>query len=349
MLFGQDAVPWMQTIWPWVFFNGFVFFLLALDLGVFHRQAHEVKIREALSWSAVWIAISMIFAAGIFQFHPRGREAGIEFLSGYALEKMLSVDNLFVFVLIFSYFHVPRNYQHKVLFWGILGALIMRATFIFVGQIMISRFGHYVFPAFGAFLIYTGVKLLGHDNEEIHPEHNPFLRMVRKIFRLTKDYEGSRFFVRHAGKLFATPLFLVLVMVETTDVLFAVDSIPAIFGVTQDTFIVYTSNVFAILGLRALFFALSGLLPLFRFLNYGLSLILVFIGLKMIAHGMGWFEIRPEISLVLVVIILATSIGASLLFKVNEDATLPNIDFDEKDAHAPEIAGITTDDAPDAP
>ena len=232
------------SLWLWVGFNLFILAMLALDLGVFHRKSHEVSIREATVWSGVWIALAMIFNAGIYFF--RGAEQGIQFFTGYLIEKSLSVDNIFVMALIFGFFAVPKIYQHRVLFWGILGALVMRAIFIGAGAALLERF-HWILYLFGAFLLFTGIKMALYRNEEIHPEHNPVLNLVRRLVPVTNDYEGKHFFVRRAGTLMATPLFMVLVLVETTDLIFAVDSIPAIFAVTQDPFLVYTSNIFAIL------------------------------------------------------------------------------------------------------
>jgi TerC family integral membrane protein len=291
----------------WILFNLFVLAMLALDLGVFHRRAHTVKFREALAWSVVWIALAAIFAVVIFFWH--GRTPMLEFVTGYVIELSLSVDNLFVFLLIFRFFQVPPAHQHKVLFWGILGALIMRAVFIAAGVGLIQRF-HWIVYVFGAFLVYSGIKLFFQEEAEIHPEKNPVLRLFRRFVPVTKDYEGNKFFVRRAG-LYATPLFVVLLVVETTDLLFAVDSIPAILAITRDAFIVYTSNVFAILGLRSMYFALSGMMEMFRYLHYGLSLVLVFVGAKMLLSY--YFEIPTHLALVAVAGALAISVIASLV------------------------------------
>jgi len=290
----------------WILFNLFVLAMLVLDLGVFHRRAHTVKFREALAWSAVWIALAVIFAVVIFFWH--GRTPALEFVTGYVIELSLSVDNLFVFLLIFRFFQVPPVHQHKVLFWGILGALVMRAVFIAAGVGLIQRF-HWIVYVFGAFLVYSGIKLFFQEEAEIHPEKNPVLRLFRRFVPVTKDYEGNRFFVRRPG-LFATPLFVVLLVVETTDLLFAVDSIPAILAITRDAFIVYTSNVFAILGLRSMYFALSGMMEMFRYLHYGLSLVLVFVGAKMLLSH--YFEIPTYIALAAVACVLAISVIASM-------------------------------------
>ena len=291
----------------WILFNVFVVAMLVLDLGVFHRKSHTVKYREALIWSVVWIALALIFAVVIYFWH--GRTPSLEFVTGYVIELSLSVDNLFVFLLIFRYFQVPPGHQHKVLFWGILGALIMRAIFIAAGVGLIQRF-HWVVYVFGAFLVYSGFKLLRQGEAEIHPEKNPVLRLFRRLVPVTKDYEGDRFFVRRPG-LLATPLLVVLVVVETTDLLFAVDSIPAILAITRDAFIVYTSNVFAILGLRSMYFALAGMMEMFRFLHYGLSVVLMFVGSKMLLSH--YYEVPTVVALGAVAGILLLSVGASLI------------------------------------
>jgi len=293
----------------WVVFNLFVIAMLALDLGVFHRKAHEVRIREALFWSAFWIALSLLFNLGIYFW--RGSETALEFLTGYLLEKSLSVDNIFVFLMIFTYFRVPYLHQHKVLFWGILGALIMRALFILTGITLIQKF-HWVIYIMGGFLVLTGIKMATQKDADIHPERNPVLKLVRRLMPVTENYEGARFFVRRSGQLFATPLFIVVLVVETTDVIFAVDSIPAILAITLDPFIVYTSNVFAILGLRALYFALAGIMRLFHYLPYGLSLILVFVGIKMLLVDI--YKIPIGIALGTVAALLALSVIASIVF-----------------------------------
>ena len=280
--------------------------MLVLDLGVFHRRAHTVKFREALAWSVAWIALAAIFAVVIFFWH--GRTPALEFVTGYVIELSLSVDNLFVFLLIFRFFQVPAIHQHKVLFWGILGALIMRAIFIAAGVTLIERF-HWIIYAFGAFLVYSGIKLFFQNEAEIHPEKNPVLRLFRRWVPVTKDYVDNKFFVRSPG-LYATPLFVVLLVVETTDLLFAVDSIPAILAITRDAFIVYTSNVFAILGLRSMYFALAGMMEMFRYLHYGLSLVLVFVGAKMLVSH--YLEIPTPFALAAVAGVLAISVIASM-------------------------------------
>jgi tellurite resistance protein TerC len=310
----------------WVGFNVFVLAMLALDLGIFHRHKHVVGFREAIGWTAVWISLAACFAILIYFFgHTMvGRsvhtnpQLSLEFATGYLIELSLSVDNLFVFLLIFRYFSVPRRYQHEVLFWGVLGALIMRAVFIAAGVTLLNRF-HWIVYVFGGILIYSGVKLLREHGAEIHPEHNPVLRAFRKIFRVTHDYEGGSFFVRRGALRYATPLAMVLIVIETTDLLFAVDSVPAVLAVTRDPFIVYTSNVFAILGLRSLFFALSGMIETFHFLHYGLSVILIFIGLKMMVSD--YVQIPTVAALAAVAGVLLVSIVLSLVFPKEKQAS----------------------------
>jgi len=307
-----------NQVLPWVLFNIFVLVMLALDLGVFHRKAHVVKIKEALIWSAVWIALALLFNVGVYYW--RGPQIALEFLTGYLLEKSLSVDNVFVFLLIFSYFRVPVLCQHKVLFWGILGALIMRAVFIAAGITLIQQF-HWVIYVFGAFLIFTGIKMALQKDKEIHPEKNPVIKLFRRLMPATQDYdEESRFFVRKDGRVHATPLFVALLVVETTDVIFAVDSIPAVLAITHDPFVVYTSNVFAILGLRALYFALAGIMQLFHYLHYGLSAILVYVGAKMLLADI--YKIPIGIALGVVAGILLVSAIASLV-RLRGNAKVP--------------------------
>ncbi|PYV97661.1 MAG: tellurium resistance protein TerC [Acidobacteria bacterium] len=297
----------MNQLLFWILFNLFVLVMLVLDLGVFHRRTHVVKFREALLWSAMWIALAAMFAVIVYFWHGRG--PALEFVTGYVIELSLSVDNLFVFLLIFRYFQVPTVHQHKVLFWGILGALIMRAVFILAGVGLIRQF-HWIIYIFGALLVYSGIKLFRQENAEIHPEKNPLLRLFRRWIPVTKDYEEAKFFVRRPG-LYATPLFIVLLVVETTDVLFAVDSIPAILAITLDAFIVYTSNVFAILGLRSMYFALAGMMELFHYLHYGLSLVLIFVGGKMLVSH--YYQIPTELALGIVAGILIISVVASMV------------------------------------
>jgi tellurite resistance protein TerC len=295
-------------LWLWIGFNLFVLGMLALDLGVFHRKSHAITVREASIWSAVWVALSLLFNAGLWYF--RGAEPAVQFLTGYLIEKSLSVDNIFVFALLFGFFAVPPAHQHRVLFWGILGALVMRAAFIFAGSALITQF-HWILYVFGAFLIVTGLKMAFSRDAEIHPENNPVLRLLRRIIPTTEDYHGAHFFVREGGKWIATPLLLVLAMIETSDLLFAVDSIPAIFAVTEDPFLIYTSNVFAILGLRSLYFLLAGVMAKFAYLKLGLSAVLVFVGTKMTIAGV--VKIPSGVSLGVIVLLLGSSIGFSLL------------------------------------
>ena len=297
----------------WAGFLLFVLLMLALDLGVFHRKSHEVKIREALIWSAVWISLALLFNVGVYFL--MGKEKAIEFLTGYVIEKSLSVDNLFVFIMVFSYFNVDTKYQHKVLFWGILGALVMRAIFIFAGVALIQQF-HWIIYIFGAFLIFTGIKMLAQKDEKIEPEKNPLVRLFKRFFPVTDTMHDDRFFVKINAKTVATPLFIVLLIIEFTDLIFAVDSIPAILAISTDTFIIFTSNVFAILGLRALYFALAGIAKLFYYLKYGLSAILVFVGVKMVIAG--FFKIPVMYSLLVIVSILTLSILASVIFPKTE-------------------------------
>ena len=310
----------MNEIIFWIAFNVFVVVMLVLDLSVFHGKPHAIKFREALGFSIMWIALAAAFA--VFVFYWRGRATSLEFVTGYLVEESLSVDNLFVFLLIFRYFRVPSNYQHKVLFWGIVGALVMRGVFILAGVTLIRRF-HWIIYVFGAFLIYTGIQLFRQEEQEIHPEHNPVLKMFRRWMPVTKDYVGGHFTVRQPG-LYATPLLMVLIVVETTDVLFAADSIPAVLAITRDPFIVYTSNVFAILGLRSLYFALAGMMEAFHFLHYGLSAILTFIGVKMLLSS--YYPIRTEYALLVVGAVLLMSVVASLVIAPKEKPKRPKPD-----------------------
>lgn len=282
--------------------------MLALDLGVFHRRAHSVGFREALGWSVMWIALAACFAVIVYLWH--GRTASLEFVTGYVIELSLSVDNLFVFLVIFRYFRVEGPNQHKVFFWGILGALVMRGVFILLGVSLIRKFDWIIY-VFGALLVYSGLKLLRSEDTEVHPEKNPILRAFRAWVPVTENYVDGKFFVRQPG-LFATPLFVVLLVIETTDILFAVDSVPAVLAITLNAFIVYTSNVFAILGLRSMYFALAGLMDIFHYLHYGLSVVLIFIGAKMlISH---YYSIPTAIALAVVGAVLTISVAASLLF-----------------------------------
>ena len=297
------------TTWLWIGFNLFVLAMLAIDLGVFHRKSHTVGFKEALGWTAAWIALALSFNLGVWHF--AGGAKALEFFTGYVIEYSLSADNVFVFALLFSYFAVPAHYQHKVLFWGILGALVMRLGMILLGAALIAKFAWIIY-VFGAFLVVTGIKMLLKSDEEIHPERNPLVRLFKRFFPVAPAFHGDRFFVRENGVLMATPLFVVLLMVEFTDVIFAVDSIPAIFAVTTDSFIVYTSNVFAILGLRSLYFALAGVMDKFHYLKTGLGVVLSFVGVKMLlAHTA--YKIDTLVSLGVIVAILATAVAVSLL------------------------------------
>jgi len=298
-----------ETALLWTAFNLFVIAMLAIDLGVFHRKAHEVTVREALTWTCVWITLAMIFNLFIYFYYDNVK--ALEFFTGYLIEKSLSVDNIFVIILIFSYFKVPSAYQHKVLFWGILGALVMRVIFILTGVELIHRF-HWLIYIFGAFLVYTGIRMLTSGDLKIDPEKNPVIKLARKIMPITPSFEGDQFFVKHDGKTWATPLFLVVILIETTDLIFAVDSIPAILAISDDSFIVYTSNVFAILGLRSLYFALAGIEKYFKYLKYGLSAILVFVGVKMCIADL--FKIPIEVSLIIIGFTLMIAMASSRLF-----------------------------------
>ncbi len=300
----------MQSVGTPAFWIGFavvVLGMLALDLGIFNRKAHVIHVKEALTWTVVWVALSIAFGLGIGWFI--GPDKGLEFFTGYLIEEALSVDNIFVMLVVFSYFSVPASLQHRVLFWGILGALLMRAMFIFAGAALLQRF-HWVMYLFGAILVFTGGKLLFQD-EEAHPERNPVLKLFRKLFRSVPDYRGQHFLVKESGRWLATPLLFVLVTIEATDLVFAVDSIPAVFGISRDPFIVFTSNIFAVLGLRSMFFLLSGIVGKFRFLKVGLALVLLFVGGKMLIAD--WVHIPIWVSLGTVALLIAGSVAASLL------------------------------------
>ncbi len=294
--------------WIWIVFNLFVLLMLALDLGVFHQKRHVVKMKEALIWSGVWITLALLF--NLILYFWRGSEVALEFSSGYLIEKSLSVDNIFIFILIFSYFKVQPQFQHKVLFYGIFGALVLRGILIFAGAALLEHF-HWLIYVFGGFLVATGIKIAAEKDTEVHPESNPLVRLFKKIMPVTSDNQGDRFFVRLKDGLYATPLFIVLLVVETTDLVFALDSIPAIFGVTKDPFIVYTSNVFAILGLRALYFALADIMDKFHYLKYGLAFVLAFIGTKMLVSG--FYKIPIQWALAIIMVSLGVSILVSIL------------------------------------
>lgn len=322
----------------WVGFNALVLAMLAMDLFVFHRISHEVSMKEATAWTVVWITLALLFNGGLaWQF---GSEIGLEFLTGYLIEKALSVDNIFVFVLIFSYFQVPAKYQHRVLFWGVLGALVMRGAMIGLGAALIKEF-HWIIYIFGGFLVLTGIRMATQKEPDIEPQSNPVIRLVRKLFRVSDHYHGEKFFIREnvdgKARLVATPLFIVLVMVETSDLIFAVDSVPAIFAITEDPFVVYTSNVFAILGLRSLYFLLAGVIHKFHYLQMGLSLVLMFVGTKMLLTDV--YKVPVAVSLGVIGLTLAFSVAASLMFpkeleahdRVSQDPLRPEIDEADPD------------------
>jgi len=304
-----------HNLWVWIGFNAFVLVMLALDLGVFHRKTHVVTLKESITWTVVWVVMAMLFNLGVAHF--MGNDKGLEFFTGYVIEKSLSVDNVFVFALLFSYFAVPALYQHKVLFWGVFGALVMRAVMIALGAKLIAEFAWIIY-VFGAFLVLTGVKMIVKREEEIHPERNPVVRFFKRYIPTTSDFRGDKFFVRENGVLMATPLFVVLILVEISDLIFAVDSIPAIFAVTKDPFIVYTSNVFAILGLRSLYFALAGVLDKFHYLKVGLGVVLSFVGVKMLLAHSPW-KIDTHVSLGVIIVVLAASVVASLVWPKKSD------------------------------
>jgi tellurite resistance protein TerC len=301
----------------WIGFHIFIFIMLALDLGVFHKHTHKVPVKEAVIWTAVWITLALLF--NLLVYFEFGKTKALEFLTGYVIEYSLSVDNIFVFILIFSYFAVRDEYQHKILFWGIMGALIMRGIFIFAGVALINKF-HWIVIIFGGFLVFTGIRMLFQKDTSVDPEKNAIVRFFKKFLPVTHNLHGDRLFVRENHRLYATPLFLVLLIIESSDLIFAVDSIPAILAISQDRFIVYTSNIFAIMGLRSLYFALSGIMGLFRFLKVGLAFVLTFVGLKMLAAYFK-FEIPIVLSLVIIISILLISILASLVFKKVESET----------------------------
>jgi tellurite resistance protein TerC len=296
-----------ESVILWVAFNLFVLGMLALDLGVFHRKSHEVSVKEALAWTGVWITLAMLF--NLFIYFYFDEERAMTFFTGYLLEKSLSMDNIFVMIMIFSYFEVPARYQHKVLFWGILGALVMRVIFILTGIELIHRF-HWLIYIFGAFLVVTGIRMIISGDVKIEPEKNPLVRLARKVFPFTKSFQDDNFFIKRGGKFIATPLFLVVILIEATDLVFAVDSIPAILAISDDPYIVYTSNVFAILGLRSLYFALAGIEKYFVYLKFGLSAILIFVGAKMCIAD--FYKIPVNLSLIVIVFMLAIAMLASI-------------------------------------
>lgn len=297
----------------WIVFNVFILLMLVIDLAVFHRKEHEESIREALAWTGVWIAMAVLFGVGVYYY--MGTQTALDYYTGYLIEKSLSVDNIFVFLLVFSYFRVPPKYQHKVLFWGIFGALVMRFIFIFTGVALLERFDWIIY-VFGGFLVFTGIRLAFEKDKEVHPERNPVLKLARKFIPILKSYHGSHFFVKKMGRWMATPMFVVLIVIESTDLIFAIDSIPAILAITTDEFIVYSSNAFAILGLRALYFALSGIMRLFHYLHYGLSLILIFVGIKMLLADI--YHIPTPYALGFVAVTLTVSVIVSILLPKDE-------------------------------
>ncbi len=301
-----------QVLW-WVSFGVFVLVMLTLDLRVFNRRAHEIKIKEALLWTAFWVALALLFGLGIYLW--RGRSDGLEFLTCYLIEESLSVDNLFVFLLIFAYFAVPPMYQHKVLYWGIIGAIIMRLTFIVAGIELLNKFD-WVFYIFGAFIIVTAIRMAFQKTEKVEPEKNPVLRLFRRFVRVTDNYEDGKFLVKKAGLYLATPLLIVVLVIETTDIVFALDSIPAVLVITLNPFIVYTSNIFAILGLRSLYFALAGVMRLFHYLRYGLIVVLIFVGAKMLVAD--FYKIPTEIALGVVAGVLLIAVIASIIWPRKE-------------------------------
>jgi tellurite resistance protein TerC len=308
-----------MTLW-WTIFGVFILAMLALDLGVFNRKAHVIKMKEALLWVSFWVSLAVAFGVGVYYFY--GHSKALEFFTAYIIEYSLSIDNLFVFLLIFRFFNVPPAYEHKALFWGILLALITRGVFIFAGVALINKF-HWIIYVFGAFLIYTGIKLAMNKQTEVHPDKNVAIKMLRYFVPVTKEFQEARFFIIKNGKRFATPMVAVLLALETTDILFAVDSIPAVLAISRDPFIVYTSNVFAILGLRSLFFAISGLMKLFHLLHYGLSAILSFVGVKMLIAD--FYHIPVGISLAVISSILVVSIVASMIWPDTKYEDIPNI------------------------
>ena len=322
----------VDTIWLWVGFNAAVLAMLALDLGVFHRKAHEVSLREAAAWSAVWVSLALAFNAGIWYF--AGRQPALEFLTGYLVEKSLAVDNIFVISLLFSYFAVPAAYQHRVLFWGILGALVMRGAFIAAGAYVLHQW-HWVIYVFGGILLVTGIKMALRRDDVIDPEHNPVVRLARRWLPLTGRYDGQRFWTMENGRRVATPLFLVLLLVEFTDLVFAIDSIPAIFAITSDPFLVYTSNVMAILGLRSMYFLLAGVVHRFVYLKFGLALVLVFVGAKMMLIDV--FKVPTVVSLAVIATVIGGSIAFSLLRPPAPEAK-PDAAARPEDADAPAAA-----------
>lgn len=298
-----------HSVGEWLLFVGIITFMLFLDLGVFHKKSHKVSIKESLTWTGVWITLAMLF--NVWVYYKMGPQKGLEFLTGYVIEKSLSIDNIFVISLIFTYFRVPAQYQHRVLFWGVLGALFFRIIFIFAGVALIQKFNWMIY-VFGGFLVYTGLKMLKDEEKHVEVEANPLIVFVKKFWKISPNFDGENFRTVHNGVRMFTPLFLVLIMIETTDIIFAVDSIPAILAITPDPYIVFTSNVFAILGLRSLYFALNGIMEMFEYINYALSGILVFVGVKMIIAG--WYHIPTLVSVSVIIGLLLISVIASIYF-----------------------------------
>jgi tellurite resistance protein TerC len=298
-------------IYFWIGFHVLIFLILSLDLGILNRRAHKIPLKEAVLWVAVWVTVALLF--NLFVFFEFGKTKALEFFTGYLIEYSLSVDNIFVFILIFSYFAVKDEYQHKILFWGIIGALVLRGIFIFTGVALISKF-HWIVIIFGGFLVFTGIKMLTQKEISVDPEKNPVVNFFRKFLPVSDELHGSHLFIRQHRRIYATPLFLVLLVIESSDLIFAVDSIPAVLAISQDRFIVYTSNIFAILGLRSLYFAVAGIMGYFRYLKIGLAFVLTFVGLKMLASFLG-FEIPILLSLAVIITILLTSIVASSIIK----------------------------------
>jgi tellurite resistance protein TerC len=311
-MFAHLTIQMGHSIYFWIGFHAFIFLMLAIDLGVFHKKTHKVPVKEAIIWSSVWITLAMLFNVFIYLDSDFGETKALEFLTGYVIEYSLSIDNIFVFILIFSYFSVNDQYQHKILFWGILGALVMRAIFIFAGVALITRF-HWIIYIFGGFLVFTGIRMLFQQETGVDPEKNAVVRFFRKFLPVSDSMHGDSFFIKKKSRLYATPLFLVLLIIESSDLIFAVDSIPAVLAISKDSFIVYTSNIFAILGLRSLYFAIAGIMGLFRFLKIGLAFVLTFVGLKMCFSEI--LEVPILFSLIIIISILLVSILASVLIK----------------------------------
>ena len=307
-----------MPLWAWLVFGTIILVLLVLDLKVFHRKSGVITIKQSLLWTAFWISLALLFNIGIWLWH--GGKPALNFLTCYLIEESLSVDNLFVFLMVFSFFAVPAAYQHKVLFWGIIGAIVLRLAFIEAGATLLNNFG-WVFYIFGAFLIYAALRMAFQKETEIKPERNPVIRVFRKFFGTTENYEEDKFFIKRFGKYVATPLLIVVIVIETTDLVFAMDSIPAAFSITTDKFIVYTANIFAILGLRSLYFALAGIMPLFHYLKYGLVVVLTFVGVKMILEHHYHYEMPTALALGVVVGVLAIAVAASVIRNRRNKAT----------------------------